>query len=457
MSYTITVGKVPAGAVIAKQKYDKLKNSFFGEEYIENGIFTIDEATELYAVGDIHGDSLLLKHVLVNLTNAVNIFNDKDIHDSKLEDLRWNLNNSSYIVFCGDLIDRTRDHDTNYSLQDENSDLEIIKTLDRLDREARNYRGRVLILLGNHEMMNFNQNFDYVSNMGMYENRELDFKPGSLWANYISDNCFTVIKINNLIFTHGGFCINFIRQFKKFDLSGNNIIGSINHAIRIFLEKGEFSPGLAKIKDLLFTKESVLFCRDFGFNKYNCKDLDEIFDTLNMDPDNSKMIIGHSIQDEVNSICDDRVWRIDLGLSRAFNDIELTDYELIEYKLTADNGFSWLINFLKEKLNKFINSEEGNKTMSIIKFKFEVNNFNDVEIITKSYNLLVDNYNILLDKLILYFRSNNKEYHVQLLNKLKDKKIKFYPIEYHTDFFTELQNTIKRILKYKINFTIDQE
>ena len=31
------------------------------------------------------------------------------------------------------------------------------------------------------------------------------------------------------------------------------------------------------------------------------------------------MIIGHSIQNEINSICDDRVWRIDVGASRAFN------------------------------------------------------------------------------------------------------------------------------------------
>ena len=83
---------------------------------------------------------------------------------------------SDYVVFCGDLIDRTRDPDTNYAFQDENSDLEIIKTLDRLDKEARNYGGRILMLLGNHEMMNFNQIFDFVSNRGLYENRDLDFK-----------------------------------------------------------------------------------------------------------------------------------------------------------------------------------------------------------------------------------------------------------------------------------------
>ena len=69
MSNSIAMGKVPAGAVIAKQKYDSLGNNFFGEEYIENGIFEINESTSLYAVGDIHGDSLLLKHVLLFHSN----------------------------------------------------------------------------------------------------------------------------------------------------------------------------------------------------------------------------------------------------------------------------------------------------------------------------------------------------------------------------------------------------
>jgi len=447
------IGEVPAGAIIAKQKYDRLRNSFFGEEYIENGVFEINKDTKLYAIGDIHGDSLLLKHVLVNLANVANIYNDQDIYKSKLEDLRWNLNNSAYVVFCGDLVDRTRDPDTNYAFQDENSDLEIIKTLDRLDREARNYGGRVLMLLGNHEMMNFNQMFDFVSNRGMYENRDLDFKPGSLWANYISDNCFAAIKINNLIFTHGGFCINFIKEFEKYNLKGNMIIGAINHTIRTYLEDGEYTPALNKLKNLLMTQNSILFCRDFGFDNYNCDELDEIFKILEMNPEESKMIIGHSIQDEVNSICDNRVWRIDLGLSRAFNDIEIVDYKLIEHKMTADNGLHWLVNFLRKKLDKFIEDENNKKEMSIIKFKYNESKFDEVEILTHEYDLFIDNYNALIDKLILHFRLNKKEYHVQLLNNLKEQKINFYPIDYSS----KISDKIDDILKYKIQFKIYQE
>ena len=163
----------------------------------------------------------------------------------------------------------------------------------------------------------------------------------------------------------------------------------------------------------------------------------------------------HSIQDKVNSICDDRIWRIDLGLSRAFDDIEIVDYELIEHKLTADNGFDWLIKFLGKKLDKFMEENNNKKEMSIIKFLYDVDTskFNEVEILTHEYDLFIDNYNALIDKLILYFRMNNKEYHVQLLNNLKEQNIKFYQIDYKT----KISDKINDIMKYKIEFKIYQE
>ncbi len=139
---------------------------------------------------------------------------------------------------------------------------------------------------------------------------------------------------------------------------------------------------------LIMIQDSILFCRDFGFDSYNCEELDEIFKILEMNPEESKMIIGHSIQDKVNSICDDRVWRIDLGLSRAFDDIEIVNYQLIEHKMTADNGLQWLVNFLREKLDKFIEDENNKKEMSILKFKFNESKFDEVEILTHEYDLL---------------------------------------------------------------------
>ena len=50
-----------------------------------------------------------LKDVLINLTKTCNfISDDLNIYNSKLDELRWKIDDSSYIVFCGDLIDRKR-------------------------------------------------------------------------------------------------------------------------------------------------------------------------------------------------------------------------------------------------------------------------------------------------------------------------------------------------------------
>ena len=454
---------IPPGAVIAKQKLTSLNNEAFGEESIENGIFNISNKTNLYAIGDIHGDSLLLKHILVNLAKVCEfVSDDLNIYNSELDDIRWKINESSYMVFCGDLIDRTRDIINNISLQDENSDLEIIKTLDRLDKEARNYGGRVLMLLGNHELMNFQGNFDFVSSKGRYMFRELDFIPGSLWAKYISDNCFALIRINNLLFVHGGFCINFLRQIKKLNFDSNVLINLINLTLRNYLKNLEFTPKLLKIKELLESYNSIFFCRDFGFNKYNCDDLDEIFSSLNMDSKLSKMIIGHSVQNEINSICDNRVWRIDVGASRAFNTtITDFDYELIEHKLTADNGEEWLIKYLNELIINFnTNSNNTEKNMSILRFYYDDNFikmikdsdtiYSDHEIISQRFFIFFDDYMSLIDDIIKYFTLNDKKYHVQILNKIRSMNLKYYEVSYEK--LDSIDYLIEKFLKVENKF-----
>ena len=57
-------------------------------------------------------------------------------------------------------------------------------------------------------MMNFNQILIFFQIEDCVN--DLDFKPGGL-DYFIYDNCFAAIKINNLIFTYGGFVLIFQR------------------------------------------------------------------------------------------------------------------------------------------------------------------------------------------------------------------------------------------------------
>ena len=72
----------------------------------------------LFAVGDIHGDYNALQHVLIDLAKVCKI-NDKG-------ELNWIKGNNSWIVFCGDLIDRLRKRPGKIiTVDDENNDKKI--------------------------------------------------------------------------------------------------------------------------------------------------------------------------------------------------------------------------------------------------------------------------------------------------------------------------------------------
>ena len=411
----------PPGEIIAIEKYNELLN--YGEEHKEDGIFKISEDTDIYASGDIHGDSLLLKHILVNLAKVVNVLNNKSIYEASLKDLVWKKNNNSYVVFCGDIIDRTRDTENFDSFQDENSDLELIKTLDRLDTEARKNGGRILTLIGNHELMNFEGNFNYVSKKGHYNGRKQDFTPGSYWAKFISNNSFSVIQINNLLFAHGGFCIDFIKACKNLGLQ--NIIPKINSVIRNYLENKEI-PSELELRDLLLDTDSVFWCRDFGYDNSNCNELNEIFEYLEMNKKNSKMIIGHTPQflNNINSICDNKVWRIDVGASRAFDNVNL-DYELVKTNLLKPGGQYWIKNYIKKTI---IKKNDEYRKPSIVKFSSTKDSiFNNTEIINVNTILHSNNFNSLIDKLISQFTDEN---YIRILNDTKKNMPVIYSINY---------------------------
>lgn len=94
------------------------------------------------AIGDLHGD---YEGFLEILENADLIDDDGD----------WIGGRSNYVQL-GDIVDRGPDS------------LLIIDHLTKLERQAKRARGRVHILLGNHEIMNFTNDRRYVSE-GEYE------------------------------------------------------------------------------------------------------------------------------------------------------------------------------------------------------------------------------------------------------------------------------------------------
>lgn len=200
-----------------KNKYIKLKKNALkcGNNY-NFGIWE-ELPNELYTIGDIHGDFFALKQSL-ELTNCVifDKYDDKLIYDDKnkifnLRDgcdyyekdkVHWNSNKKNcFIVFSGDMIDRCRSVDNCRNVvADENCDLKIIKLLFDLDDKAQMYNSRVILILGNHEINNLNNDLRYVSHQGLTSNRVLEL------TNMLKNNInriYSIVRIHNFVVLHG--------------------------------------------------------------------------------------------------------------------------------------------------------------------------------------------------------------------------------------------------------------
>jgi hypothetical protein len=66
--------------------------------------------------------------------------------------------------------------------------------------------------------------------------------------------------------------------------------------------------------DIISGENGILTTREFGFNNVNCKRLSATLTNLHA----NHMVIGHTVQEKVNEICNKKLWRVDVGLSRAF-------------------------------------------------------------------------------------------------------------------------------------------
>ena len=309
---------------------------------IDTGIFIADNNNEnIYIVGDLHGDYQCLIHCLVdlcNVCNITNIYNDIEFKTNNRENLEWKKNNNSIVIFCGDLIHRKRfDH----ILDDECSDIFILKTLLRLKKEAINNNGNIIIVSGNHEIMNIVNTEDdsYVSLANKDYNSKY-FKDPKFVKEFIL-NSYAWIKLNDILIAHGGLCSDYL-NFLNNKINNTEIISYVNNKYRKFFtniknfknieniqENDKISYNLFINYDLTHkSAHNVFWCREWGYGKIDCDKFKNILEQVDckkmiishcpqfLSPDVPKMINFECILDNNNEYL---LARIDLGMSRSFD------------------------------------------------------------------------------------------------------------------------------------------
>ena len=313
----------------------------------------LNAARRVVAVGDLHGD-------IAKAREAFKVGGLVDETDS------W-CGGDSVAVQVGDQLDRG------------SSEVELLYWLRRLRVEARGAGGDVHVVTGNHEVMNVAGDFRYATRGALDEfsraakafnageafktmvlgktttknksthvdqkSRDADLsssssssssslamrmqnmdeqerarfeelRPGGrVTRKFLADQP-TVLQIGSTVFVHGGVTPPHIRYG----------VDRINEEGRKWMlgERGDSMPSFYRGRD------AVVWTREYSHNdkgRCECQQLEEVLGAMHA----RRMVVGHTIQDDgVNAACGERVFRVDVGLSKGCGDGEPEVLEILD-------------------------------------------------------------------------------------------------------------------------------
>ncbi|MQM21991.1 hypothetical protein Taro_055039 [Colocasia esculenta] len=276
----------------------------------------------LVAIGDLHGD----------LPKAAQAFALAGLADPATG--RW-TGGTSVAVQVGDVLDRGGD------------EIRLLYLLHRLKIEAAHAGGQLLTILGNHDVMNVAFDFRYVTREGLAEferwgswyREGIAMKrlcdgvedPGDPFEGIprvfqgVKEECFegfrariaalrpngpisrkflagnqTVVVVGDSVFVHGGL----LRDHVEYGLE------RLNEEVRAWIEgsEGSWMPRLLRGRD------SLVWLRKFSDGENcDCAHLEEVLSSI---PGVRRMVMGHTIQERINGVCENRAIRVDVGLSK---------------------------------------------------------------------------------------------------------------------------------------------
>ncbi len=252
----------------------------------------------IVAIGDLHGDLDATRRAF-RLAGAID---DKDA---------W-VGGKLVVVQTGDVVDRGDD------------DRKILDLIERLKGEAAKAGGEFVALVGNHEIMNAELDFRYVTR-GAFSSftdvspkdermaetaqkvdssqrgRAAAFLPSGPYAKMLAQRP-VVARVGDTIFVHGGVLPKHVK-------SG---LDAINDGTRKWLlgETRALPKEITSEDGLLWTR---MYSASPGPSE--CKTLDETLKALSA----KRMVMGHTPQKpDISAACDEKAWRIDTGMSKHY-------------------------------------------------------------------------------------------------------------------------------------------
>lgn len=250
----------------------------------------------LVAIGDLHGD-LDAMRAAFRTAGAI------DASDT------W-IGKDLVVVQTGDILDRG---------DDERKMLDLVT---KLEAEAKAAGGALIALVGNHELMNAAGDYRYVTPGGLVgwdgiasgppipakvpelaKARFNALEPGGAYAKRFAQHDVVAI-VGDVVLSHAGPLGSWASLER---------IEAANQAARCWLD-GQAGDA-REPPDVLTAQDSPVWTRDAGMASMDCAALGSSLKALGV----KRMVVAHTPQKHINSLCDGALWRIDVGMSKAYN------------------------------------------------------------------------------------------------------------------------------------------
>ena len=290
-------------------------------KYSDKQPFILPPVKRIIVIGDLHGD--------LNITL-------RTLKIAKLIDEQNNwIGKDTVVVQVGDQIDRCRYNGIlcnkkEATINDEGSDIIILELFTKLHKQAKIYGGAVYSLLGNHELMNVQNDLRYVSYEGFRqfdntvingklindgeEARKILFSPGQKYAEFLACTRQVVLIIGKNIFIHGSIIPKLIKKYsiksinKIMTLYLLNLIKENNYIYKDIFKSKEYSPLWDRIQGLMVLNNNNNNCNDILYPLQYIYNVNNIF-------------VGHTpnLNNGINSTCNKHIWLTDYGASKSFD------------------------------------------------------------------------------------------------------------------------------------------
>jgi hypothetical protein len=246
------------------------------------------------AIGDLHGD-------LDATRRAFRLAGATDANDN------W-IGGSLIVVQTGDQIDRGDD------------DRKIVDWTEKLREPARAAGGQLVLLSGNHEVMNVALDFRYVTpggfaafsdvparselpldKLAMTERgRANAFAPGGAYAKLLANRPIWA-KVGDSVFVHGGILPKHVAYG----------LDKLQGELAAFMRGERPQP-----PGMLVAEDGPIWTRAYSMpGKEDCASLSNALASLGA----RRMVVGHTVQEHgISSACDGKVFRIDVGMSKFY-------------------------------------------------------------------------------------------------------------------------------------------